>query len=263
MPEETPTVEEVYREDQLQNVTQLYDALFTADPLLLDEKHQVIFGRQILTNLLLLRALAATDPMDISPGVSESRTRFKTVHLPSVNSIEERLKSAYLDAKRHRTQLTQNDFKDLKKITMVSRAEFTSDRLKPDLLDHDVARENLRQPSGSDDSSRLDTRIRIAAIGYRVSISRVPNGGFLDEELCPRPITQEQIQLSDMPEEKGVNKLRRTKLRAQANQQHWLDTISRHIRRALAGGHILSCCQNLLCLPTYLKRNPLWRAYAR
>jgi hypothetical protein len=234
MPEERPlTVDDVYREDQLPNVTLLYEALFTADPLLLDERHQLIFGRQILTNLLLLRSLAATDPMDISLGEPLSRALFKNTPLPTTASIDERLKSAYFDAKKHRTTLNRNDFLDLKRITMVPRAEFTSDRLKSDLAGHDAARADLTPPDSADAGSRLDTRLRIAAIGYRVSVSRIPNAGLLDEELCPRPIAHADIHLADMPEEKSVDKLRRTKLRPQANQQRWLDTITRHIKLAL------------------------------
>ena len=90
--------------------------------------------------------------------------------------------------------------------------------------------------------------LTIAAVGYRVRISRLTQKGLLNEELSPRIPAKLKRSLTAWPENKTVEKLRRTVLRAKDQHAAWFDAIKRHIRLALdRGAHFVVLPE--FCLP--------------
>lgn len=210
-------------------VDEIYKQIFGNDPLLLEEENQRTFGAQILENLLVERGIKSALPHPVSLGSASSRASFRRSDEPGPDPVDEGLKQRYLSSVRSRKQLDAEDVETLKTVTMVTQANFTAERAKKEVFsDHDDATNEMKGTG-----SPLEKRLRIAAIGYRVSISRLEDSGLLDEELCPMPPKRDNGPLNDLAENKSVEKLRRTKLRSRDKQPSWHRAISDHIKRAL------------------------------
>lgn len=208
-------------------VNEIYKQLFEQDPLLLDEESQRTFGAQILENLLVERGIKSALPHLVNLGSSSSIAAFrKSDELPP-EEISNALRERYLASLRTRTELDGEDVETLKTVTMVARANFTSNRNGDLFADHDRAVSEMKGALSS-----LEKRIRIAAIGYRVSISRIQEDGLLNEELCPMPPKRLDLSLSGLAENKTVQKLRRTVLRDKLKQPPWQAAIGKHLRHA-------------------------------
>ena len=217
-------------------VDAVYQKIFAADPLLLLQEHQREFGDQILQNLLVERGFRSAPPASVDLHDKDSKDEFRQPENVPPNDLPETLKGTYSDRCLTRTPYEQPELDDLKSATMVSRGEYTNDRMGTAFADHDTAKSETESTS-----SPLHQRFRIATIGYRVSISRVPEGGLLDEELCPlKPEPKLELSLTNYPEKKTIQKIRRTKLRSTEKRITWFDCIKEHFRSALRrGSHVV------------------------
>jgi hypothetical protein len=208
-------------------VNELYEKIFNQDPLLLDEENQRIFGAQILENLLVERGVKSTLPQLVALDSKASIDAFgRRDFWPE--TINEELKQRYVRSVRTRTPLDDEDVEKLKTVTMAVNANYTEERKLNAFADHDKAAASIEQTD-----SPLDKRIRIAAVGYRVSISRLEDAGELHEELCPMPPNVDKRSLTGLPENKRLQKLRRTTLRDQEKQPEWREIIRKHVVQAL------------------------------
>lgn len=235
----------------LPDVSQLYDRIFRDDPLLLKEENHTVFGDQILRNLLVERAIASSDPTDVTLGNGPSEKEFRALPRPSTRALNQTLRDAYFNSRRDREQIDDKDvFEDLQQVTMVAHGEKTQDRHSSLIVDHEDARTAL-----STTDSPLEARLTIAAVGYRVTISRLAERSLLNEELRPRVATKLKKSLTAYPENKTVEKLRRTTLRDKALHAGWFDTIRRHIELALGrGSHFVVLPE--FCLPPDVAKPP-------
>src|SRR5579871_5132101 len=128
--------------DKLPDVKEVYE-LFKKDPLLLQSENQKAFGAQILRNLLVERAVVSSEPTDVDLGEPASRDKFKRMPTPPAGPVNDVLKKEYRDSRRYRSGLSANAFRQLRKITMVARPEFTTDRQGTAFEDDKVAEEEL------------------------------------------------------------------------------------------------------------------------
>jgi hypothetical protein len=86
----------------LPDVSELYDTLFKDDPLLLKEDSHTAFGNQILRNLLVERAIASSDPTDVTLGNTRSEKEFRALPRPSTRPLNTTLRDAYFNSMRDR-----------------------------------------------------------------------------------------------------------------------------------------------------------------
>jgi hypothetical protein len=217
-------------------VDAVYQRIFSIDPLLLLREHQQEFGGQILQNLLVERGFRSAPPASVDLHDPDSKDEFRRAENVPPNSLPETLREAYSDKYLSRTPYEQGELDELKSATMVSRGEYTNDRTGKVFADHDAAASEMGSTL-----SPLHRRFRIATIGYRVSISRMPGGGLLDEELCPlQPQPKLELSLTEFPEKKTTQKIRRTKLRSREKRTKWFDCIKEHFSSVLArGSHVV------------------------
>jgi predicted amidohydrolase len=237
--------------EPLPNTSRLYDSIFNEDPFLLQEENQSKFGDQILRNLLVERAIAASDPFDVTLNDTSSRSEFKSLPQPSKRPLSQTLRDAYLTTYRSRSPIKDKSIiDDLQQVTMVADGEKTTDRRGDRIADHETAKDALAKTL-----SPMESRLTIATIGYRVRIGRIFEKPLLDEELGPRVPAKLSEPLARCKENKTVEKLRRTELNEtprQARWSRWFESIRRHISLALEkGAHFVVLPE--YCLPPDLK----------
>jgi hypothetical protein len=93
--------------------------------------------------------------------------------------------------------------------------------------EHDDAKKELRRARSS-----LDKRIRIAAVGYRVRISAIPEQALLGEQLCPLAPIKDQPIAEGLREAVGIGEIGRTRAPDGSDVQEWADTVVRYIEHA-------------------------------
>lgn len=215
--EETSTAREAEEKPQ---------GLFDKDPLLLKLDSQHEYGDRLLHNLVIARPLSICVPAYADLHSSSPKPEKRTP--PPPPSPE--LRTTYLRARIKREEIRcANDKKELEKRTMLARGERTLDRLP---------NEEGVYRYGEDSRVRgaLHNRLRIAAVGFRVKISKVTDNGYFDENLCPLSSLPE---IGGLPDSRELNELRRTKPLSQ-EAEGWTTTIHAHIDAALrAGSHIV------------------------
>src|SRR4051812_1680825 len=108
---------------------------------------------------------------------------------------------------------------------MVSRPEETQKRKA--FASHDDAVTQLEKAR-----SRIDTRLRIAAVGYRVQISRLAQGCDMDEELFVLPELRQRL-IRKSGEAVDVLELGRTIARSPETVSEWEAAIVAHVQTAL------------------------------
>jgi hypothetical protein len=209
----------------LEEVDKLYRRIFGKDPLLLRRRNQKSFGDQILRNLLVERALKSKKRKPVALDDPKSRNDFKAVPGLPETGPGDRLKSRYDQSRRTRSTLSKSEQNALQQVTMLARGELTAERRLHAYADHRIAQRALKDS--------FDRRLRIAAISYRVTISRIPGEGYLGEELCPLPPVLDEKSLTRFPERKATQKMRRTEILTEPAQSSWGDTIKRHVDTAL------------------------------
>ncbi len=214
-----------------ESVLETYDRIFGKDPLLLAEGSQKAYGRGLLKHLLINRTISTSVPHFVNLHNAKSRRGFLRSDREPPPPPSATVRRHYLDALIHRRSLSRGDFLALKNITMVCDGALTHRRLTADFCDHEAA---VRQLEEKKAGSPIDCRLRIAAIGRRVRISKIPNIGHLDEDLCALPEVAERV-ITDLPEDAGVKQLGRTKPVRRADGTGWHQAVMTHIKQAL--GH--------------------------
>jgi predicted amidohydrolase len=214
--------------DTVRSVSEIYGEIFGDDPLLLKELNQARFGSQILRNLLVDRAIATMLPTEVALNSDRSRKSFKKLARRPGKKPPVRIRKTYVRARLKRTKLSDRTVASLAPFTMVAKGEFTCERMEDVFADHDLARAELTTTA-----SPMEGRLRIAAIGYRVSISRLPSGSLFNENLFPRRRADGNIQITNLPEKMGIQKLRRTQANPLGEYEAWVRAVTSHIAHAL------------------------------
>jgi hypothetical protein len=165
-------------------VTKTYRRIFGDDPLLLKEQSQLDYGRAMLEHILLHRPLTTSRPQAVDLHSNESRREFMEHANPSAPPPPDPdLEARYWEKRRLRERMDEADLKKLRNTTMVSDSTTTKSRI-------DNAFRNHQEIEGSlppEQKEAFARRLRIAAVGYRVKVSRIPNQGHFQEELCFLP----------------------------------------------------------------------------
>jgi hypothetical protein len=205
------------------------EAIFSKDPLLLSDESQADYADGILRHLLINRTMNAFSPTLLNLHDQDERDKFLWRDVGSSERLPEEVIGRYKKARLYRNKLDESDRDKLKPVTMVSNSEYTKKRKKV-YASHDTAVKALKAKS-----SRIDRRLRIAAVGYRVQVSKVPDAFDLDEELCPQvtkssePPPSAQI-FHDDPD------LGRTKAASPQVVKDWEAAILAHVKKALSRG---------------------------
>ena len=219
----------------------MQESIFAGDPLLLRRPNQQRYRRALLHNLLIGRTMATglPEPVDLHECDTDALENRLIYDPPPPDAHLEQL---YLNRRIFRTPLTEAEFEALAKVTMAARPELTGRRLrdipgpnnttKARFLTDSQANEDLK-----DSEVKLVNRLRIAAIGFRVKVSKLVNKGYFKEDLCILP----QLQSSDHPElgsaeAAGFRQLGRTTLLPGADHDRWTNTICSHIEKAVSSG---------------------------
>ncbi|MCW2274905.1 hypothetical protein GJ654_10940 [Rhodoblastus acidophilus] len=162
-------------------VTEVYGAIFSSDPLLLEEENQVAYGKALLKHLLLHRTISSCVPLQVDLHDSLSVEKFLATANHSTRKPEPSLIERYKQSRRGRTPLSPEDLKALREFTLVFDARQTQERHDPRFSGHEEAIESLK---GKAQESQISQRLRIAVVGYRVGISKLPETGYFNEHLC-------------------------------------------------------------------------------
>lgn len=224
------------------------EEIFEDDPLLLDTRSQQTYGRTLLRNLLIGRTLVTgiPDVVDLH-AYDSSKLDERLVYDPP--GPPKGLQEAYVTHRIQRTAMAgvpQGHLDALELITMAAKGERTGRRLR-DLTDEkqrvrkrfatlQKAEQDLK---GS--RSRLDHRLRIAAIGHRVKISKLAAKAYLGEDLCALPeLPRNEHEIEGLPDKGGFRQLGRTTLAPTGSKDRWRETICRHIGKAVEhGSHLV------------------------
>lgn len=162
-----------------------YGVIFKEDPLLLEDISQRVYSKSLLEYMLMYRPSIITKVKVIDFNSKEDGSpisRRQTNYEPSDKQrvIEEYLASK---SKRRTPNLSPEDLSWIRQFTMACDGGKTSDRAT-----------SVIQETGIETSN---TRIRIAAIGHRVSISK-GNAKF-DEDLSPLKVKSQSIADNECP----------------------------------------------------------------
>ena len=214
-------------------VKKRYDDIFDKDPLLLYEGNQVKYGKEMLQHLLVSRSLTTIFPHPLDLLDNDTRESYRRPKdrprppKPSDEACED-----YLNQRKTRGTVSKTNFDILKHVTMVADGANTLRRNKIDDRNHAKA---LRDFAKWGLTKAFEDRLRIAAVGYRVKISRIEDYGYFEEELCALP------KISDAPVprvrepiiETEDSQLGRTKPLSTDRVKKWEKAILTHIAKAL------------------------------
>jgi len=156
-----------------------YGTIFADDPLLLKESQQRKYGRAMLKHLLVYRPLTTSRSVTVD---LQNPARKPVPPLPAAPTFRQvkryqRARAARIDLSK--TDLTEKEIEELWCMTMVSDGS-TEARANNDYKNHsDVWKGLLPQRKNG-----FDHRLRIAAVGFRVAISKLRDRAYLGEQLC-------------------------------------------------------------------------------
>jgi predicted amidohydrolase len=137
----------------------------------------------------------------------------------------------YLDARIRRRPIQGQYKKSLRDVSMICDPEITHSRLTGEYERHD-------SPPGDHSSLGLTGRLRIAAVGFRVKISRLTNQGYLNEDLAVCDTISRGIV--GLPDSDELAQLGRSVRLPFTGEDKWAGTIEAHVERALArGSHVV------------------------
>lgn len=198
--------------------------LFDLDPLLLKADSQRKYASKLVHNLVIGRSLSVCSPE--YHRLDRERKSAIAVTTPPPELVDK-----YEQSRSRRTPVTLSaDEKDLlEDLTMRSRAEKTTERRPDD-------KGNRRYKEDPEVRPNFQNRLRIAAVGFRVRVSKLGEQGFFNENLCPLDIVP---AIQGLPDSRELNELGRTRPLLPINGA-WARTIGEHIEVALnAGSHIV------------------------
>jgi predicted amidohydrolase len=216
-------------------IKKAYDLIFASDPLLLTPKKQKEYGEKVLHNLLLARTINTTAPTRLDLTSKDAESYRRNPKLPP-GRPEKQICDAYVKARRERSAVDDACWDVLSQVTMVADGYNNNQRIKPKDRSHQKA---LGEFEGRDlKGTFVDHRLRIAAIGYRVKVSRLEGDGYFGEELCMLPkIEDTMVPGLDEPLVDGEdNQLGRTYPICAARVAAWENVIHSHVKTALDRG---------------------------
>lgn len=212
------------------SIASTYQEIFDADPLLIREESQERYSRAMLDHLLVKRTMKICDPRLLDLHKPEMRQVFKRSAAAQIGPPPDDVGTRYRAARANREAVSKEDFAILRHITMVSNGELTKERRQGgELAGHDEASARLAEAGAE---SRIERRFKIAAIGYRIGVSRLAGQGHLGEELCmydPPPAEG----LVAHPERAGLTQLGRTYAHSPDRVRQWETAILKHVECAL------------------------------
>lgn len=217
-------------------------AIFEQDPLLLKKRSQREYGQELLKNLLTGRRIAGVpDDIDLHRGAT-ARAATTVPPAPADDILD-----AY---KQHRDErrplaLADKDVDHLKGVTMVADGGKTERRLRPQATGGKSRKRRARRKIATNEEatkaletkqSTLDKRLRIAAVGFRVKVSRLRDQGYLGEDLGVLGKAGRD-RLPGLPAGLADELRRTTPL---GDTSDWANTICGHIEKAVSNGsHIV------------------------
>jgi hypothetical protein len=211
------------------DIAEYYDSIFSKDPLLLQKKSQETYSQALLKHLLLNRTTSAFAPMIVDLHDKADRERFQTRKaLVGIRPPDDVIKR-YRGKRIARKELPRRDREQLESITMVSRGKYTEKRIKT-YKTHDAAIQSLRTAK-----SKINERLRIAAVGYRVQVSKLEKHAHLDEELRMLPKFRRTL-VSRIGEGKCELDIGRTVFSSAKALKEWKSAIISHVETALDRG---------------------------
>ena len=209
-------------------VKALYSRIFNLDPLLLSDDSQKAYGKAILQHLLVYRPLTTSDPYPIDLHDPASRAKATRQQRIAPPPTDPNLPKRYDLARLRRQDPSAPDFALLQDLTMITKGEPTRLRADPTFRNH-AAQSALLQ--------RQPNRLRIAAVGYRIKISKLEDLAHMAEDLsghpqrsdAPVPLIWENV-LPDTDAQLGRTRADNNGLR------HWEEAILRLIAKSLDRG---------------------------
>ncbi|HEX4409023.1 MAG TPA: hypothetical protein VH206_09635 [Xanthobacteraceae bacterium] len=211
-------------------IADYYDKIFAKDPLLLDEGSQIEYRDGLLKHLLLNRTMHALAPVHVDLQVPAEIDAFKWRPPLVGEAPPEEVMQEYRECRAKRTELEDQKRFLLEKITMVSRGKYTARRTKGIFPTHAAAIRRLKKAKAK---SSIDKRLRIAAVGYRVQVSKLESCAHLNEELCILPKFRGKL-VSTLGEHETEIDLGRTMASSNEALAEWKSAILNHIDTALA-----------------------------
>jgi predicted amidohydrolase len=212
---------------QKRKVAELYEEIFSLDPLLLLAETQRRFGDEILRNLLIFRPQATSSPHLIDVLLPVAKRAASAPAKPDASLVHK-----YHEAIRDRTGLEESDFRALADATMVIRGELTEERGKKhnfQYRSHQLARQSLKADKAEE---AFDRRLKIATLGFRVKISKVQTP-YLQEDLCPLPAFVDEVVPNTTESRLHDSHVARTVLRSKNVKADWEQAIVEHIACAV------------------------------
>jgi hypothetical protein len=243
-------------------IVNAYDKIFSEDPLLSEERYLKEYCGRLLNNILENRTLHTAEPVQFDLHVEKDHANFDRPapkEPPKLKQAEiDAYRAAYL--RREPFKLSKRSLDRLKDTTMVMNPRTTWKRALKKLQaanDTSKARGPQKPPLGkrpeppypehseaktdlATAASGMDARLRIAAVGYRVRISAIPEQAPLGEDLCMLAPIPDRPMSDQLPETVGARELGRTHLTKTADLPAWQNTVERYISLAQErGSHVI------------------------
>ncbi len=220
------------------------EEIFDDDPLLLNSKSQHNYGRILLRNLLIGRTLVSgiPDVVDLHDydGTKLEERMIYAPPEPPQGMLDTYIKHRY--ERKAMEGVPKEHVDALELVTMAAKGERTERRLR----DHTDEKNRVRKRFAtlqkaeeelSKSKSKLAQRLRIAAIGHRVKISKLVGKAYLGEDLCGLPeLPKNQQEIEGLPDKGGFRQLGRTTLVPDRTKDSWQATICHHIGKAVENG---------------------------
>jgi len=221
-----------------------YDKIFKEDPLLLTGEKKSDYGKAMLNHLLLLRILTTTLPLPLDLLDDDTRESYRRTPKQRPPRPPDEFVNEYLKMRETRGKVSDPCFDVLSEVTMVSDGTNSERRATLDDRNHEKALKDFKKWKLKED---FEDRLRIAAIGYRVKVSRLEDFGYFDEELCMlRKVDDSPVpELTELPVEKEDSQLGRTKPTSPERVERWEKAIFAHIEKALDRK------SKVICLPEF------------
>ena len=233
------------------DIAKRYHAIFAADPLLLKAKSQADYSESLLNHLLLKRTLNAFSPMLVNLDDLEEREMFWTRYAREEPCPPTELIDRYRESRAAREALGKDDRDALEAVAMVSRGEETKKRKT--FPTHKGAIKKLARDKAR---SKIAGRLRIAAVGYRVQVSRLDGTFLMGEELSVLPV--QKRKLAEPSKERAAEiELGRTVAGPARTIAEWKAAIRSHVEIALKRKCHFIVLPEFALPPDISARNPI------
>lgn len=220
------------------------DEIFARDPLLLQTESQKGYGRIILHNLLIARPIVSGIPDLVELHKFPAETlQTRPIYDPPVPDTD--LRERYRENRKFRRPLDKDDIAKLRLVTMAADGDKTERRVR-DRVDETTKKTKKKftkdQEAIKKAKGKLAKRLRIAAIGFRVKVSKMVGKAYFDEDLWMlRELPNTNTAIQGLPDSDGFRQLGRTTLAETSAKDRWAATVCSHLGKAVASGsHIIA-----------------------